>query len=328
MNGLDVFLVLFFLFQVVSGFLQGFFWGLIGLLCFASAVYAALRLTPPLLEALYPLVFMSYDALGILIFVLLALLTNVLLALLFLQLRWEPGRGWLTKTLGALVGAFWGSLGFLLIPWLYASLIGPLPANALLCHYGLVFAKPLDTLSERLPKRALPQLPILPPGCNRTFFVDSRPSGGSTIKAVSPSSNEWEMLALLNRERHRHGLPSLQWDGRLAAVAREHTRDMLAKNYFAHRDPVGWDVGDRLHRAKLSFTLAGENLAFAPTVEQSLEGVLESPEHRENLLRPAFSRCGLGIVELPLRTRFDPRQGPRPRRGYGGYLLVTQIFAR
>ncbi|MGE5708314.1 MAG: CAP domain-containing protein [Bacteroidota bacterium] len=328
MNGLDCFLVFFFLFQVLSGFLQGFFWGLIGLSCFAAAVFAALRLTPPLLQALAPFVSLPYDSFGILLFVLIALLTNALLALLFLQLRWEPGRGWVTKSLGALVGAFWGSLGFLLIPWLYASLIGPLPVDARLSHYGLVFARgPMDSLSERLPKRPLPQLTILPSGCNRTFFVDSRPSGGGEIKPLTPSPNEWEMLAILNRERHRKGLPSLQWDGRLAAVARAHTRDMLARNYFAHRDPVGWDVGDRLHKAKLPFALAGENLAFAPSLPKAIEGVLASPEHRENLLRPEFSRCGLGIVELPLRTRFDPCQGARPSQGYGGYYLVTQIFA-
>jgi uncharacterized protein YkwD len=59
-------------------------------------------------------------------------------------------------------------------------------------------------------------------------------------------------------------------------------------------------VGDRLAAAGAVYSLAGENLALAATPNQVHEGLMGSPGHRENILRPEFNRVGVAVVEGPL----------------------------
>jgi uncharacterized protein YkwD len=50
-------------------------------------------------------------------------------------------------------------------------------------------------------------------------------------------------------------------------------------------------------QAGVQFRTAGENLALAPTVRVAHTGLMNSPGHRANILRPAFGRLGIGIVD-------------------------------
>jgi len=129
--------------------------------------------------------------------------------------------------------------------------------------------------------------------------------------AGAPARTELEaqMLDLLNQERAKDNLPPLRADAELAAVARAHSRDMLARGYFSHMSPEGKDPFDRLRAAGVSYRTAGENLAMAPTLAQAHRGLMNSPGHRANILRPAFGRVGIGIVD-------GGRQG----------IMVTQNF--
>ena len=43
------------------------------------------------------------------------------------------------------------------------------------------------------------------------------------------------------------------------------------------------------------FVTAGENIAFAPDVDQAYESLLASPDHRANLLNPDFKCVGIGV---------------------------------
>ena len=117
------------------------------------------------------------------------------------------------------------------------------------------------------------------------------------------------MLELVNQERGKQGLPPLRADPELAAVARAHSRDMLARGYFAHVSPDGKDAFARMRDARATYRTAGENLAHAPTLPMAHQGLMNSPGHRANILRPAFGRVGIGIVD-------------GGRRG----LMVTQLF--
>lgn len=150
---------------------------------------------------------------------------------------------------------------------------------------------------------------------------------GLAYAAAAPVASarlEQDMLALVNRERRRRGLVPLRWDGRLADLARAHSRDMLARNYFAHEDPEGKSATDRAAEAGVTYRMLGENLAFAPTLRLAHQGLMKSPGHRENLLRPQFRRLGIGMVRVPPGADYHP-DGPNGK--YGGYLLVTQVFA-
>ncbi|HEV7349627.1 CvpA family protein [Telluribacter sp.] len=108
---------------------------------------------------------------------------------------------------------------------------------------------------------------------------------------------EARMLELVNEERAKEGLKPLKADPELAAVARLHSRDMFARGYFAHVTPDGKDPFDRIRAARIRFLTAGENLALAQTVNIAHTGLMNSPGHRANILRPAFGRVGIGILD-------------------------------
>ena len=106
---------------------------------------------------------------------------------------------------------------------------------------------------------------------------------------------EEEMLRLLNTERARSGLSPLRVDARLRTLARKHSRDMFARGYFAHVNPDGKSPFDRMRRARIDYSEAGENLAMAPSVAIAHDGLMRSPGHRANILDPKFGRIGIGI---------------------------------
>ncbi len=56
-----------------------------------------------------------------------------------------------------------------------------------------------------------------------------------------------------------------------------------------------------MHDADVRFLTAGENLALAPTLTVAHNGLMNSPGHRANILRPQFGRVGIGIMDGGLR---------------------------
>ena len=113
--------------------------------------------------------------------------------------------------------------------------------------------------------------------------------------AADPDA-EAEMLTLLNQERTSRGLPALELDTRMVPVARQHSVEMFQLKYFGHQSPSLGSPFDRLQAAKISYTRAGENLAYARSVAIAHRGLMESPGHRENLLRPEFTRVAIGVI--------------------------------
>jgi uncharacterized protein YkwD len=108
---------------------------------------------------------------------------------------------------------------------------------------------------------------------------------------------EARMLELVNRERAAAGLKPLAPDPELTQVARAHSTDMFERGYFAHVSPEGLSPFDRMKDAGVTFRTAGENLALAPTLQLAHTGLMNSPGHRANILRPEFGRLGIGIMD-------------------------------
>jgi uncharacterized protein YkwD len=109
------------------------------------------------------------------------------------------------------------------------------------------------------------------------------------------------MLDLVNAERFANGLQPLVLDPELTEVARRHSADMFARGYFAHDTPEGLTPFDRMKESKVNFLTAGENLALAPTLSIAHRGLMNSPGHRANILRPQFGRVGIGIMDGGMR---------------------------
>lgn len=108
---------------------------------------------------------------------------------------------------------------------------------------------------------------------------------------------EAQMLELVNRERKAAGLSPLAPDPELTEVARKHSADMFVRSYFSHNTPEGKTPFDRMHDDGVRFITAGENLALAPSLPIAHNGLMNSPGHRANILRPQFGRLGIGIMD-------------------------------
>jgi uncharacterized protein YkwD/uncharacterized membrane protein required for colicin V production len=116
------------------------------------------------------------------------------------------------------------------------------------------------------------------------------------LALTSDPDAEQEMLRLLNQERTARGLPALELDPRVLPVARQHSEEMFRLKYFGHQSPVLGSPFDRLMGAQISYTRAGENLAYAHSVAIAHRGLMESQGHRENILRPEFTRVAIGVI--------------------------------
>jgi hypothetical protein len=115
--------------------------------------------------------------------------------------------------------------------------------------------------------------------------------------ALTPDAvAERQMLDLVNEERTAAGLRALIWDDRLLPVARQHSEEMFRLKYFAHQSPVSGTPFERIKSAGIAYSRAGENLAYAQSVSVAHRGLMQSPGHRENILRSEFTHIAIGVI--------------------------------
>lgn len=118
----------------------------------------------------------------------------------------------------------------------------------------------------------------------------------TTTEAIDTVS-EKEMFELVNKERVSGGLTALIFDRRLTDIARSHAKDMFKRGYFSHYTPEGLSPFDRMAKEDVSFSFAGENLALAPSVSLTMQGLMQSEGHRKNILSSDFGRVGIGVID-------------------------------
>ena len=135
----------------------------------------------------------------------------------------------------------------------------------------------------------------------KTDSSDSVSLGFTDTDSGVCEADEWKMLELLNKERTDRGLGALTMDNQLRDVGRAHSGDMLARGYFAHVNPDGLDPFERMDRAGVDYIYAGENLAFAPTVQIAHTGLMNSPGHKANILKPEYTKVGIGCRDAGYR---------------------------
>lgn len=104
------------------------------------------------------------------------------------------------------------------------------------------------------------------------------------------------MLDLVNKDRVAHGLNPLQADMRLTRLARMKSQDIVDNNYFAHQSPTYGSAFDMFRANNISFIRGGENLSKAGSVGVSHLRLMNSTNHRTNLLNPHWTHVGIGIV--------------------------------
>lgn len=107
---------------------------------------------------------------------------------------------------------------------------------------------------------------------------------------------ERAIAELINSERRRAGLGPLEFDESLAAVARDHSKDMSIVGFVGHLSPTTGSPADRVRRAGLRPNLLLENVARTYSPEEAQAGLMGSPGHRRNVLNPEVTRIGVGVI--------------------------------
>ena len=146
-----------------------------------------------------------------------------------------------------------------------------------------------------------------------------------------------------NRERTSRGLEPLSTDAQLRRIACSHTRNMLDHNFFRHENPDGESPADRVARQhRRLIGEAGENLweqtgrrlRDPDALADKIVGRwMESPAHRQHILRADFSHVGVCTLQedeqirgtqLFTRTRAYLRT-PLPHTAPAGSVIAAPI---
>lgn len=123
----------------------------------------------------------------------------------------------------------------------------------------------------------------------------AEPPGGKTGGAPL-SEEERLMLTLVNEARAKAGLAPLVTDLAMSDVAELKSEDMAQNHYFSHQSPTYGSPFDMLDRFGIRYRTAGENIACNRDTEAAHAALMASEGHRQNILNPAYTRIGIGIV--------------------------------
>lgn len=113
------------------------------------------------------------------------------------------------------------------------------------------------------------------------------------------SADEAEVVRLVNIERQKAGLKPLKASAQLSNVARMKSKDMADKNYFSHTSPTYGSPFDMMRQFGISYRTAGENIAKGYLSPASvMNGWMNSPGHRANILNGSFGTIGVGAYKV------------------------------
>jgi uncharacterized protein YkwD len=130
---------------------------------------------------------------------------------------------------------------------------------------------------------------------------------------------ERALLEATNNARRSNGAGRLEADDSLALAARHHAAEMAELGYISHESPNPQTalLPQRVVAAGSATQVVGENIATLSPVDRLdaelanslVAGWLDSPRHRENLLRTDYTHVGFGAATS------------------GGTVYAVQVFA-
>lgn len=103
------------------------------------------------------------------------------------------------------------------------------------------------------------------------------------------------IISLTNKERLAHNAVVLSESSLLNKAAEAKLNDMFAKQYFEHESPDGRGPADLADDAGYRYVIVGENLALGNFGSDAalVQGWMDSPGHRENILREGYREIGV-----------------------------------
>ncbi|HXF74080.1 MAG TPA: CAP domain-containing protein [Actinomycetota bacterium] len=109
-------------------------------------------------------------------------------------------------------------------------------------------------------------------------------------QAQDKATRREQMLELINRARASRDLPKLSLSPSLSKKAKRHSAEMAARGSIFHTEDL------RAVLAPYDWSVGGENVGAGFSVEGLHDAFMDSPPHRENVLRASFRRVGIGFV--------------------------------
>jgi uncharacterized protein YkwD len=124
------------------------------------------------------------------------------------------------------------------------------------------------------------------------------------VTGLSQDQMETSIGCLINEERTSFGLQPVHANSDLRQAAFSHSREMVDESYFEHTSPAGLSFIDRIEHTGymrgVRSWVVGENLVWGTeelsTPDALVTAWMNSPPHRENLLRARFDEIGIAAV--------------------------------
>jgi uncharacterized protein YkwD len=133
------------------------------------------------------------------------------------------------------------------------------------------------------------------------------------MPGLSQGAIEGSITCLINQERAANGVAPVQANDSLRQAALSHSSEMVQLGYFEHTSPAGLTFVDRIketgYTSGARFWEVGENLVWGSgplsTPRSLVTSWMNSPPHRENLLRAQFREIGVAAVTGTPENRLD-----------------------
>lgn len=163
-----------------------------------------------------------------------------------------------------------------------------------------------DAPAENLPEQDLPVV---------DDSADGQPDPMVTASDLNRTRVEQQVHETINQQRRANGLPGLEYDPQLAAIAEYHSTNMDRYNFTGHVSPDGETLQDRLRKFNTSCTMSGELTLYTyygrPIQTENgterydsagdlargiVQSWLRSEPHRQTILNASWESQGIGVV--------------------------------
>jgi uncharacterized protein YkwD len=310
LNWIDIFVLIILFFYSLEGFSAGVLVATVDLVSFVLSFLAGLTFYAGIASILTKFLPVSHgfaNAIGFFAAaVLVEIVVNVALKILIANIKLFqiliPSVG-PVKIVSKLLGIIPGLCSGLLLSAFILSLIIALPfslflrqsvlnakVGSVLVSYTQGFSKDWSNIFGGAVNDTLSFLTIEPQS-NEIVNLNFKVKNGSIDQKA-----EQQMFQMVNQQRTSRGIVALSFSDALTAVGAAHCQDMFKNGYFSHYSQNGLSPFDRMAQSNITFNFAGENLALAPSVTLAMNGLMQSPGHKANILSTDFHKIGIGVV--------------------------------
>lgn len=128
---------------------------------------------------------------------------------------------------------------------------------------------------------------------NKPNKPEQKPENKPGDSVQSEHAYVLRVAELVNAERAKAGLKPLKLEKKITQAAQ--VRAVEIEKSFSHTRPDGTNFATALKEAGVTYRGSGENIAWGQkTPEQVMEGWMNSPGHRANILNANYTSIGVG----------------------------------